>query len=588
MAALNAAAEAGPGAGIEMLQRARNGVLSDPVGLNLLGALYMDVQRPNEALASFDAAVKVAPGFADAHCNRGVVLQQLGRSREALAAYEAAVRFAPKHVLALFNRGNVLKLLGRLGDAVEAYDAVLRIEPGMQEARLNRGHVQLDREEFAAALADFEAVLAREPGHAGAEIGRASALMRLHRFDEAGTAIDRVLAREPGNVEAGLLRAGFLIERDQLEEALAAVDAIAPDGVAAAKVLTARSAVLWKLGRREESLALREDALKREPENPVAREAIAYLYLTLGDFERGFDAYEARVRRFDSRQRAAELGTPALPVIEQGAGPDLKGKRILVLSEQGLGDTIQFARYLPMLAAQGAILTAVVQAPILKLMRSLPAPVDWHDAPLKGGAFDYHVPLLSLPRIFGTRVDTVPADVPYLTADADAVATWRERLGSRGEGALKVGLAWQGSPKNLNDRRRSVPLARFAPLATVAGVRLISLQAVNGLEQLVNLPSGMTVESLGSRITDNPDGVSEVAAAIANLDLVDHVRHDDRASCRCARCADLGRTHLRRRLALAGRSRRFALVSDDAAFPPGAGGRLGWRVRADRGERFGN
>jgi len=158
-----------------------------------------------------------------------------------------------------------------------------------------------------------------------------------------------------------------------------------------------------------------------------------------------------------------------------------------------------------------------VQPPLLKLIRSFPAPVAWMDNIRAAGRFDFQIPMLSLPHVLGTEVDTVPAAVPYLSADPQARGFWGERIGAAG---FRVGIVWQGNPGYRYDRRRSVPLRHYAALAAVPGVRLISLQAVHGLDQLQGLPAGMNVETLGEKITANPDGVSEIAAAMASLDLI--------------------------------------------------------------------
>ncbi len=158
-----------------------------------------------------------------------------------------------------------------------------------------------------------------------------------------------------------------------------------------------------------------------------------------------------------------------------------------------------------------------MQPAVLRLVGSLPVPVEWFDRVGAVGGFDYQIPLLSLPLVLGTRIDSIPAAVPYLNPNRDAVAAWRERIGGAG---TRVGVVWQGNPRYGQDHRRSVPLRHFAPLAALPGVRLFSLQAVHGLDQLGSLPAGMVVEQLGEGITANPDGVSEIAAAMAALDLV--------------------------------------------------------------------
>ena len=509
-AAMNLSKAGRIGDAIALLSGGANGALGHPVGQNVLGALYMQSGKPVQALASFDVAVRLAPAFADAHGNRGVALQKLGRNVEALAAYDAAVRLEPKHGLTLFNRGNVLKLLGRLDEAVVAFGQALQVQPKLAEAYLNRAHVQMMRRDYAAALGDFDAASALKTGSREARAGRISALVSLRRFAGALAAADEALARDPADADIATMRGQILLDLDRPGEALAAVDGLSASGALSAKALIVRGGALWQLERFEEAIAVAGEGVRLGPNDPQTHQGLAHMSLAMGDFARGWDENEYRGDD-DPGFTAFDAGAP------RWAGEDLAGKTVLVFAEQGLGDTIQFARYAAMLAERGATVKALVQAPILRLMKSMPVPVDWNSAVSTIGSFDFQIPLLSLPRVFKTRLDTIPRQLPYLFADADRVAAWRRELGPEG---FKVGVVWQGNPTYKNDRRRSVPVETFAPLAAIPGLRLISLQAIHGFDQLQRLPAGMRVETLGAKITDNPEGLDEIAAAVANLDLV--------------------------------------------------------------------
>ena len=495
---------------IRALASGRDGVLRHPAGQNVLGALLMQNGRTGEALAAFDAAIALAPTFGDALCNRGVALQKLGRNEEALSAYEATLRSAPRHVTAQFNRGNVLRLLKRHEEAAAAFDRVLALQGDMIEANLQRAYVRLELGESAKALSDFDTVLRTRPS-AEAALGRTSALVSLRRYDEALRAIDAVLAAQPGNSEARLVRGQILVELDRLDEALALADSLTALGVGGAKVHLVRAAALWRLKRRGDAIAAAEAAVAADPADRQAHQALSQFTLAVGDLSRGWAEYEYRGDRVTAQQAVIERQAP------RWNGEDISGKTVLAFAEQGIGDTIQFARFLIGLHERGAAVKALVQTPLLKLMRSLPSPVMWSDAPREVGSFDYRIPLLSLPHVFGTRLETIPAPVPYLSPDAGAVTAWRQRIGADG---FRVGVVWQGNPGYRGDQRRSVPLRFYAPLAAIPGVRLISLQAIHGLEQLTNLPPGMDVTSLGERITANPQGIPEIAAVMANLDLI--------------------------------------------------------------------
>ena len=495
---------------IDLLQRDR-AAMNHPAGCNLLGMLLIQAGAVAPALDCFERAVALAPAFADAHSNRGVALQELGRLEEALAAFRAAVRAAPGHLNALVNSGNVLKLLGRNDEAIAAFDRALALKPDLAEAALKRAYVHMAREDHAASLRDFERVLESEPGRGEAMLGRVSALTSLKRFDEALAGVERILAARPDDSDALVVRGQILVELDRPAEALDLAEGLLKGGRGGSKAEIVKAAALWRLKRHAEAIAAGEAAARRHPGDVQIQQALSNYYLATGDFAHGWEAYEFRAGTFDKRQKSFEREAP------RWSGEGLDGKTILVFAEQGIGDTIQFARFLLPLLDRGAKVKALVQPALLRLVRSLPAAMDCIDRPGDVGSFDYQIPLLSLPRIFATEADSIPASVPYLAAEPERVAAWRERIGEDG---YRIGVVWQGNPRYGADRRRSVPLKHFAPLAALPGVRLISLQAVHGLDQLKSLPDGMTVEELGDKVTANPDGVSEIAAAMAALDLV--------------------------------------------------------------------
>ena len=187
-----------------------------------------------------------------------------------------------------------------------------------------------------------------------------------------------------------------------------------------------------------------------------------------------------------------------------------------MLNDHGLGDTIQFFRYLPLMAAAGVDATFVCP-PRLRRLLSSKAKVRFADSPPDGEPFDAQIAISSLPRAFGTRLDTIPAAVPYLAAEPALRDMWLKRIGAEG---FKIGVVWQGNPDPEADRARSMPLTALAPLAEIAGVRLISLQKGAGEEQLSSLPPSMRVETLGADFDAGADAFVDTAAAMTCLDLI--------------------------------------------------------------------
>jgi hypothetical protein len=274
--------------------------------------------------------------------------------------------------------------------------------------------------------------------------------------------------------------------------------------------------LLKMLGRHRESAASFDRALALKPNDASARFALAFLYLSLGEFALGWPRYESR---FD----VPALGNPPrrFKVPRWSGSEPLAGKTLFVHAEQGLGDVMQFCRYLPLLAAQGAAVVFEVMPSLRALLRTLPGAIRLIDRGEPLPAVDYYCPLLSLPYALNTRLETIPAQVPYLAAEPERAARWMERL--RALPGLRVGLAWQGNllvEKLIWARGRSMPLATLEPLAHVPGVSLVSLQKGPGLEQLRAVPFADRIVDLGADLDPGEDAFLDTAAVMAGLDLV--------------------------------------------------------------------
>jgi hypothetical protein len=228
--------------------------------------------------------------------------------------------------------------------------------------------------------------------------------------------------------------------------------------------------------------------------------------LLQGDFALGLPLYEWR------KQLKPPIEARFYPQPLWNGTQDIKGRTVFVYIEQGLGDTIQFYRFVGALLARGAHVILAVQDALLRLLENASPGVELVGARVVPPAFDYHIPLMSLPLALGLTPRTIPAAVPYLKAEPERVARWRSQIGEKG---YKIGISWQGARGGVTSR--AVPLRCFAPLAAIPGVRLISLQKGFGTEQLVTLPM---VESLGQDFDSGPDAFLDSAAVMQNLDLV--------------------------------------------------------------------
>lgn len=468
--------------------------------------------RYEEALAGYDRAVALDPRRAASHMNRGLVLQHLRRYEDALASYDAAIALDPSSADAHNDRGTALETLGRPEQALASYATAAALDPGHAVARFNQGNALRALGHLDAAVASYDQAIALRPDHADAHVNRGSALLSLGRHEEALAGYDRATALRPDYADAFYNQGLVLTSLGRHDEAVARFDrtiGLQPDH---ADAHTGRGHALVTLRRHDEARASYDRAIALEGDDVRARFGKASLELALGNYRDGWPLYESRWQFAEVRPLRRTFGQPLWQ------GPEsLEGKTILLHAEQGLGDTIQYCRYVPVLAARGARIVLEVQPPLAGLFGSLAggATIVARGDPLP--PFDLHCPLMSVPGRVGTTLETIPAQVPYLAAEAQRVAFWRERLPADG---LRIGIVWQGNPANPVDRGRSAPLAAFAPLARVPGVRLISLQSHNGLDQLDRLPAGMTVASLGSGFDCGPDTFLDAAAAIMSLDLV--------------------------------------------------------------------
>ncbi len=440
--------------------------------LHLSGLARLQSGKAGEALRLITAALKVAPRSADAHANLGLALGALKRPADALASFDHALALAPDHLEAQVNRGNVLLDLGRNDEALACFDRVLVREPRHLPARVNRGNALMALGRAEEAIGDYDAALALGPADAKALFNRANALFRLGRTTESLAGFDRLLALAPQHAEGAMTR-----------------------GLA-----------LQALGRHPEALASYNQAIALRKDYADAHVNAALARLTLGDTG-GFAEYEWRWKRAGIAR--ASYDKP----LWLGEYP-LGRKTILLHAEQGLGDTIQFVRYAPLLARAGAKVVLEVQGELKALLGAVAGVTAVVARGEALPAFDVHCPLGSLPLALKTELGRVPAEIPYLRASEERVERWRPGLEALA--GKRVGLAWAGNPSHINDRNRSIALARLAPLLSTPCVSCIGLQRdVRDADRDIHL-KGPNFVNFGPEFVD----FSDSSAVISHCDLV--------------------------------------------------------------------
>ena len=542
--------------------------------LNQAGIRLAQQGRLEEALESFRRALQIQPGLAQSHNNLGITLQDLGRREEAVASYQRALALKPDYAMAYNNLGTALKEQEKIDEAVDCFRRALQLKADDLMACSNLASALKEQGQLIEAAACYRRALELKPDFAEGYADLGSVLRDLGRVDEAVVCCQRALALKPDFAEALANLGVALHDQGNLDEAVAcqrralelkpdfaaalanlgivlrdqghldeAVDCcrravqLKPDTAAA---LTNLGVALRDQGKLDEAVACQRRALELKPDFADAHnnlgvalltqgklgEAVACYdraiqwkadcadahfnrslsWLLAGDFQRGWPEYEWRWQT--KRYPRPPFGQPLWD------GRPLQGKTILLYVEQGMGDAIQFIRYARQVRQAGARVIVECQKPLVRLLAGCSGVDELFGQGSYLPFFDVHTSLLSLPGIFHTSPETIPADVPYLFADSGLVEHWRKALGATA--GFKIGIVWRGSPTFRNDHARSLPLSCFESLAGVPDVRLVSLQKGAGAEELPGLAGRFAVTDLGSGLRDFAD----TAALLVNLDLV--------------------------------------------------------------------
>lgn len=451
------------------------------------------------------------PGNATAWCYLGIALHDLRRYDEAVAAYRRALELQPKFPVALSNLGNTLSKLNRLDEAAASCRAALQLKPDYVTACNNLGAVLSKQGKLAEAAAALEEAVRHNPQYAAAHNNLGALLVKQGRLTEAEQSIERALALSPDHGPSHNNLGALLVRQGKLAEAQSQLEQAVRHNPQHESAHTNLANTQLRQGNYEAASTALDASLKINPAYAEARKAQSLIWLLLGDFERGWPAYEWR-------WRCEESGLPsyAQPLWD---GSPLDGRTLLLHAEQGLGDTLHFVRYAGVIKdkSDGRIVVVCQKALLALLERT-----DGIDELVpQGGAlpnYDVWAPLLTVPGLLETRLETIPAAVGYLHADPDLVARWRDRLS--GDASLKIGIAWQGNKDHQADLQRSVRLAQFAPLAAVPGVKLYSLQKGYGSEQIGELAGAFAVTELSPPLDEASGPFMDTAAVMQHLDLV--------------------------------------------------------------------
>jgi FkbM family methyltransferase len=475
-----------------------------------LGLLYYAQGRLQSALDAYDDALAVRPDYVDALINRGAVLLTLGRPAEAVSLYRQAIALSPGNAMALGNLGKALQDLGQVSEAIEAYRGALYHQPDNALVHANLGGALLEHSDWDGSEAATRRAIALDPANLLAHANLGTALLNLGRHDAALAACRQAVALKPhnatvlGSLGGAMLELGAWSEAEDLCHQAITLDP---------SLSTAHfnfSHALKALNRLDAATHAARQAIALRPDSPEYHFHLAHVLLLQGQMQEGWVEYEWRWQLPDFAWLTATHGTFPQP---QWTGEDIANKTILIYTEQGLGDVIQFARYLPLMVRKAAKVIVAVHAPLRRLLETIAGLtiVPLHQTPLP--PFDVHCPLLSLPRAFATSIGTIPVSIPYLQTDPTVRARWAKRIHGN---KLRVGIVWAGNPATRRDRFRSPGFASIAPLFAVSGIDFVLLQVGPGRADLDAVQLPPNVIDLGREVTD----LADTAAIMSSLDLM--------------------------------------------------------------------
>ncbi len=457
-----------------------------------------------EAIACFKHALALEPNYVEVHNHLGIAFLEQGKLAEAVERFQQAIALNPEHAEAHYNLGTVLNKQGQVVKAIAAYRQALTLNPDHAEAHYNLCIALAEQEHIAEAIDCYQRAIALNTHHVEAHYNLALLLHEQGKLAEAIDAFQQAITLNPNYVKAHNNLGLVFVEQAQFDHAMACYEralAITPNN---ADTYNNLAAVWTEQNKLNKAIECYLKALRINPNLAEVHFNYGTLLLKKGDLITGWLKYEWRLK----------IKTGKYPQLKQPLweGNPLAGRRLLVHWEQGFGDIIQFVRYLPLI--KGGTVILAIQSPLKQLLNGLPG-VDllivksYDNEP--DIAYDVWIPLLSLPNLFATTLDTIPASIPYLYPDSQKVEKWRTRFESA---RFKIGLVWSGNPKFQYNRNRSASLAHFAPLASVQNISLFSLQKGEAAKQPI--PEGMEMIPLTEELED----FSDTAAAINCLDLV--------------------------------------------------------------------
>lgn len=488
-----------------------------------LGNALAELDEWELAAQAYQHSINIQPSFAEAHYNLGRALSKLNSIEQARSCYHNAISLDNTRHEFFFNLGGLLLKVEDYPGAIAAYKNALVLHPEDPDTLSNLGLAYAGIADHGNAVNSYIKAIQIKPAYASAHSNLAIALLKNGNLFEAEQACLQALAIDPQFAEAQYNLGNILREQGRLSEAI--------ESYRKAINLSAKEIALGKVPRSEEiksvhwqasnnlactldeqgettaALACHQEALSLYPQNPVIHWNLSLILLMHGNFVEGWKEYEWRWHRKDFPTKLRDFACPLW------TGQSLKGERILLHAEQGFGDTLQFVRYAALVAECGGEVILEVQPALRRLLENVAgvSRIVSQGEPLP--EFSWHCPLMSLPFAFRTTLESIPSFPSYLSIPENEVIQTKQKWAAPG---FRLGLAWAGNPKHINDHHRSMHLQDFIPLANTPGVTFYSLQVGEASKQILDVGLRFPIYDVCSQNTD----FAQTATFIAGLDLV--------------------------------------------------------------------
>ncbi len=442
---------------------------------NTYGVILADAGLIDQALLAYTQATTLNPAYTDAYNNMALALSAQGKHLKAVKHLKRAIKHSPNSAVTYYNLANTLRHLGSEHEAIDHYQQALRLDPKLVQAHVNLANLLQQKSRFAEAIASYKQALDMRPDHPNILHDLGNALTACGDYDEAISIFKQALSVKPRYAQA----------------------------------LNSLGVAYKESGQCDRAVDCYNRAITLQPDYTDAHWNRTLACLLKGDLTQGWSHYQAQYEALKVRTIDVRDDHPLWH------GQPLKNQRILVRFEQGLGDNLQFIRYLPLIKQRGGRVIYQAKPPLLPLLKGFDGIEELVEATPDHRVsmdYDFQISLMDLPRVFNTSLNNMPSSTPYLKADPKRVAAWQETFVHSG---VRIGLVWAGSRFHRNDRNRSCPLQALAPLSHIEGVHFYGLQTGPAANEAQSNPD-IHVHNLGHRLGD----LSDTAAAIAHLDLV--------------------------------------------------------------------